>query len=363
MRRSGSDDGTRRNCLSKQSALRSRVTHWGLPRVVGVSELAGIDIVIPAYNAERFLAQAVRSVWATGYPSLKVYIVDDGSTDGTLALALALAAESANLCEVLQHPGGVNRGVSASRNLAIRAGSSPWIAFLDADDEYLPNRFAVFLESQKSNALDELDALHESVQIISEDGDNGGMPTPDGSLFRLGAVGSGGQLSVLSQLLNGRAWATSALIVRRRLMVVTGLFDERRQIAEDCHLWMRIACLGRIRGAEDGDTVAIYRRHATNTYRYGLVSRLDLLDAMVDAAKWSKTVGVTPDVRILMRRGSAHYALRACVVAREQGRPDYAWRVIGKMVKARRFDFLIESRVARQLLALLMNRAPPVRAG
>jgi len=100
-----------------------------------------VAVMVPARDAEPFLDRAVRSVFATGHAPLKVIIVDDGSLDGTIGVAEGLCREFHPHCRLLRHPDGANRGVSASRNLAIAATDSEWVAFLDADDFYHPNRF------------------------------------------------------------------------------------------------------------------------------------------------------------------------------------------------------------------------------
>jgi len=100
-----------------------------------------ISVIIPVYNAERFVAEAVRS--ALAQPEVReVLLVEDGSPDGSLAVCEELARADERV-RLLRHPGGVNRGASASRNLGIRSARMPYVAFLDADDIYCPGRFQV----------------------------------------------------------------------------------------------------------------------------------------------------------------------------------------------------------------------------
>jgi len=98
-----------------------------------------ISVVIPVYNAAPFLADSIAS--ALQFDDVKeVLLVEDGSTDGSLAECQRLAATDPRIV-VLRHPGGGNQGAGASRNLGIRHATKPFVAFLDADDRYLPNRF------------------------------------------------------------------------------------------------------------------------------------------------------------------------------------------------------------------------------
>ena len=98
-----------------------------------------VSVVIPAFNAERFLPDAVASVAAQTHAPAEVLIVDDGSTDGTRRVANRLAVQYPTV-RVLEHPDGANHGLPATRNVGIRAARGRFVAFLDADDEWLPRK-------------------------------------------------------------------------------------------------------------------------------------------------------------------------------------------------------------------------------
>jgi glycosyltransferase involved in cell wall biosynthesis len=97
-----------------------------------------VSIVTPFLNPGRFLREAVESVLAQTYPSWELLLVDDGSTDGSTAIAQAFAAAAPDRIRYLAHDGRANRGASASRNVGTRHARGDLIAFLDADDVYLP---------------------------------------------------------------------------------------------------------------------------------------------------------------------------------------------------------------------------------
>ena len=98
-----------------------------------------ISVIIPAFNVEKYLEKAVKSV--VDFPEVReLIIIDDGSHDSTLNLCLKLKEENPKI-KIFQHPERKNKGVSASRNLGINMATGDFIAFLDADDFYLPNRF------------------------------------------------------------------------------------------------------------------------------------------------------------------------------------------------------------------------------
>lgn len=98
-----------------------------------------ISVIIPVYNAAKFVEAAVRS--ALQFDVVKeVILVDDAGPDNGLAVCERLAVEEPRV-KLFQHPGGVNKGAAASRNLGMEKSSQAWVAFLDADDVFLPNRF------------------------------------------------------------------------------------------------------------------------------------------------------------------------------------------------------------------------------
>ncbi|MEM6551182.1 MAG: glycosyltransferase [Planctomycetota bacterium] len=105
-----------------------------------------VSVVTAAYNAEAFIAEAVESVTAqSGFERGEVehLVIDDGSSDGTASLLESLARPG---LRVLRHEGGVNRGVAASRWLGVEAARGEWLALLDADDVYLPDRLTTQLQ-------------------------------------------------------------------------------------------------------------------------------------------------------------------------------------------------------------------------
>ena len=99
-----------------------------------------VSAVICFLDAERFLREAIHSVWAQTFTDWELLLVDDGSRDGGRAIALEMLAQCPDRMRLLEHPGRDNRGISASRNLALRAARGRYVAFLDADDVWLPEK-------------------------------------------------------------------------------------------------------------------------------------------------------------------------------------------------------------------------------
>jgi len=106
-----------------------------------------VSICIPCFNAERWIADAVRSALDQTWPEKEVIVVDDGSTDGSLA-ALAAFGEAVRVLR------GAHRGGNAARNLAWQSAQGEWIQFLDADDYLLPGKIATqFDEAQEGDVI------------------------------------------------------------------------------------------------------------------------------------------------------------------------------------------------------------------
>jgi len=99
-----------------------------------------VSVIVPVYNAERFIAEAIDSVLAQTYNSWELLLVDDASPDESGRIARQYAERHPDRIKVLTHPGGVNRGAAASRNLGIAAVRGEFMAFLDADDVWIPSK-------------------------------------------------------------------------------------------------------------------------------------------------------------------------------------------------------------------------------
>ena len=101
---------------------------------------ARVSVIVPFLDEERFLGEAVESVLAQSYDDWELLLVDDGSSDGSTTLALEYARRFPGRIAALHHPDGRTRGQSAARNLALSQAAGEYVAFLDADDVWLPDK-------------------------------------------------------------------------------------------------------------------------------------------------------------------------------------------------------------------------------
>jgi glycosyltransferase involved in cell wall biosynthesis len=101
-----------------------------------------VSAIVIFLDEERFLAEAVESILAQSFEDWELILVDDGSSDRSPELARSYARLHPRRIRCLTHPGGLNRGMSASRNLGIGAARGRYVGFLDADDVWMPEKLA-----------------------------------------------------------------------------------------------------------------------------------------------------------------------------------------------------------------------------
>jgi len=120
-----------------------------------MSRIPMVSAIIIFLNAEKFLSEAIDSVLGQTFHDWELLLVDDGSTDGGSAIARRYSQKYPVRVQYLEHPSHTNRGMSASRNLGIKHAKGDYIAFLDADDVWLPNKLQMQLAimSQQADAV------------------------------------------------------------------------------------------------------------------------------------------------------------------------------------------------------------------
>jgi glycosyltransferase involved in cell wall biosynthesis len=195
-----------------------------------------ISVVIPAYNASAYLAEALESVRQQTAPPIEIIVVDDGSTDATAAIARAAGAI------VLSQ---ANMGISAARNAGIRAATQPWVALLDADDLWEPDKLRAQWEA--AEACPEVGAVFTNFVEFDTNGQIG-MPFFSRVPHYHEVMGTRIGRHVLrcehrslqEQFFRGNFIAPSTLLVRRLLLLQVGLFDVTLTHCEDRECWLRL---------------------------------------------------------------------------------------------------------------------------
>ncbi|WP_442844657.1 glycosyltransferase family 2 protein [Leeuwenhoekiella sp. H156] len=220
-----------------------------------------ISVIIPVYNAARYLEKAITSAIEQELV-IQVVAVDDGSTDGSHSLLIKLEKIYKKLT-VLTHPNHCNKGRSATRNLGINHAIGNFIAFLDADDFYLDNRFLKDLEifKQRSDA----DGVYNAVGFKIYDTSKSHLPQVQ-QLYTVNQVVAPD--SLFENLVTGKVghFQIDGLTVKKALFDRTGLFNEDLEVAEDTDIFWKMAIAGKIYTGEIDKAVALRGVHNFNSF-------------------------------------------------------------------------------------------------
>lgn len=233
-----------------------------------------VSVVIPAYNAAATVEAALASVFLQGTTSVEAIVVDDGSQDGTADLACALAARWP--IRVIQQ---ANAGVCAARNAGIARVETGLVAFLDADDIWLPDKLQRSVE-----ALD-ADPAARAVQT--------GVLLVDGALQVLGERRClAPRLDYYEALLfRGMPGLMSTLIMESTLIRELGGFDTSLSILEDWDLALRIVAVSEMRCLDE--PLTLYRQHEGNrsaNLEIHVAPGLQVLDRVFSDARTPKRI-------------------------------------------------------------------------
>jgi len=206
-----------------------------------------ISVVMPTHNSAQFVADAVRSVLAQTYSPVELIVVDDGSTDETLKVLEPFRTR----IKCVRQP---NRGPSAARNRGIRESRGELIAFLDSDDQWLPEKLARQWEIMQANPR--VGLVHTGNLVLQQGSGKICEPLRD-------CGKPSGDLSKSIFLAN--PIVTSTVLVRRACLDHDHCFDENLRTCEDYDLWIRLASV--VEFAYVDVALAIYRCHTHNTSR------------------------------------------------------------------------------------------------
>lgn len=219
-----------------------------------------VSVIIPAYNAEKYISKSVQSALAQK-EVCEIIVVEDGSTDDTLNSLKALAGEEPRLV-IFRHENGENKGRAASRNFGLNKASEEFIAFLDADDYYLPDRFKNDIEVFKQNP--DADGVYNAIgahfysKPSKQQFDKLKLTSinkkckPDELFYEMWPKGFSG------------AFSGDGLTVKRDIFKKTGNFNENLEVAEDTELWIKMSLKSKLYPGILGSPVSIRGVHEYN---------------------------------------------------------------------------------------------------
>lgn len=187
-----------------------------------------VDVIIPAYNAGKYLAAALASVEAQTFEDWRILLIDDGSTDNTAEVAAPFMKRLGKKFTYIRQE---NQGLPAARNAAIRNSSAEYIALLDSDDIWLPCRLAESLSYFESHP--EVGICHSSVAFVDETGE---------ILEIFDTPQKHGEGMIAPYIYMRKVQLPCPTVTfRRRCIEMVGIFDETMRATEDRDLWFRIA--------------------------------------------------------------------------------------------------------------------------
>ena len=203
-----------------------------------------VTVIIPVYNREDYVEETIRSVLLQTYGNIEIIAVDDGCTDNSRGIL----DKFGDRIRILEHSGHANRGQSAAINLAMHSSSSEYVAILDSDDVWLPDKIRIQVDFLESNP---------AVGLVYCNGyaiDSRGSILHD--IYAPGHV----EKNDLEELLkNCYFLVPNNSLVRRNVFEVAGDFDETLRLDQDHDMAIRVAEITRL--AYVDEKVFCYRRH------------------------------------------------------------------------------------------------------
>ena len=184
-----------------------------------------VSVVVPAYNAAEFLEATMQSVLDQSYPHWEMLVVDDGSSDRTPQVVQQKAAEDSRIRLISQR----NQGVSVARNVGVSQAKGDIVAFLDADDRWMPDKLATHVEFMQTHP--EASASFARAELINFDGTTAHRTTNNFSK----------RVAVQSILYTNPTITTSNIVIYKSVFEALGGFDESMGHDEDVELLFRLA--------------------------------------------------------------------------------------------------------------------------
>ena len=206
-----------------------------------------VSVVIPTHNRCELITRAIKSVQAQTYNDIEILVVSDGSTDDTRDVVNCLASEDARIKFIEYHPA---KGGNVARNTGIEMASGEYVAFLDDDDEWLPEKLDKQLAVMTSDT--DIGLVYTGARIIyvNEKVTYSFNPKAQGDLSQ-------------KILLDNSIGTTSTVMARRDLLLKAGLFDTELRALQDFDLWIRLCQICKV-GMVSDEMINYYNYVGTN---------------------------------------------------------------------------------------------------
>ena len=253
-----------------------------------MSMIFSISVIIPVYNSELFIEKAIKSVIIQPEVT-EIVLINDGSTDNSLAIIQKLQ-QIDNRIKIYHHKNKSNKGRSASRNLGIKKATQPYIAFLDADDFYLSNRFENDLKVFRDDI--NCDGVYNAVgfYFYRKVTDN------EKKTFTLYSVIEKINPDFLFEaLLSGKKghFQINGLTVKKTVFDIVGFFNESLIVAEDTDIFWKMAIKTRLVTGLIEQPVALRGIHEDNSFTMSELYKEYFIKMYKSLISWSSKSNVS----------------------------------------------------------------------
>jgi len=254
-----------------------------------------VSVIVPCHNGAKFLADAIDSILAQTYPALEILVIDDGSTDGTEAIATQYAAPVRYIRQTCH-------GVSMARNTGIQASRGNYLVFLDHDDRLLPHALAVGVDCLTNNPG--CGFAYGRHQNIDTNGNLVGLATNAGQTQEDAKF----QVSVANDyalMLSGEFPVPPArMMFRRQVFEQVGGFDLALTNSQDYDICLRVAA--QFLACRHNQVIAEYRQHGASKTSTTAVTRKLAFTLRALQKQWSQAEG-DREYRRAYRAGRKHF--------------------------------------------------------
>jgi len=182
-----------------------------------------VSVIVPVYNRAHLVTETVASILEQTYRNIEIILINDGSTDDSLNVIQALQQEYPDVIRIVDQE---NQGQTIARNRGIKQARGQYIAFLDSDDLWVPDK----LEQQIPLFDEGVGLVYGGVEFINECGETTGFDLCDSSV----------QGKIYPQLLVKNRMTGGSVVVLRAALERVGVFDPEFKAAENWDLWLRI---------------------------------------------------------------------------------------------------------------------------
>ena len=205
-----------------------------------------ISVVIPTHNRADLLPRAIKSVQNQTWTDLEIVVVSDGSEDDTKAVVEALAKDDDRIRFIEYFPA---KGGNVARNTGIENAAGEYVAFLDDDDEFMPEKLEKQMAVMESDR--EIGLVYTGVRVIyvNEDVEYASVPKAEGDLST-------------EILLDNIIGTTSTVMARKEILLAAGQFDVQLRALQDFDLWIRVCQLCKV-GFVRGEMIRYYNYTGT----------------------------------------------------------------------------------------------------